>query len=140
MNILGNRSLVATGCICPFDTCPLTISVSYTHLHSTASSHKRVMVIEVMVHKAGWIALYSGMAGGGDVILVPEIPYSIKNIGNTILEMCIRDRDEMLDTWHTLLMARFISAMMFTDAREQAQALEGLSRCLLYTSWCAGEG
>ena len=37
-------------------------------------------------------------------------------------------RDEMLDTWHTLLMARFISAMMFTDAREQAQALEGLSR------------
>ena len=44
------------------------------------------MVIEVMGHKAGWIALYSGMAGGGDVILVPEIPYTIKNIGNTILE------------------------------------------------------
>lgn len=54
-------------------------------LHSTASSHKRVMVIEVMGHKAGWIALYSGMAGGGDVILVPEIPYNIKNIGDTIL-------------------------------------------------------
>ena len=44
------------------------------------------MVIEVMGHKAGWIALYSGMAGGGDVILVPEIAYDIKNIGNTILE------------------------------------------------------
>ena len=43
------------------------------------------MVIEVMGHKAGWIALYSGMAGGGDVILVPEIPYNIKNIGDTIL-------------------------------------------------------
>ena len=56
------------------------------NIDSTASSHKRVMVIEVMGHKAGWIALYSGMAGGGDVILVPEIPYSIKNIGNTILE------------------------------------------------------
>ena len=55
-------------------------------LHSTASSHKRVMVIEVMGHKAGWIALYSGMAGGGDVILLPEIAYDIKNIGNTILE------------------------------------------------------
>ena len=41
---------------------------------------------------------------------------------------CPLERDEMLDTWHTLLMARFISAMMFTDAREQAQALEGLSR------------
>ena len=54
-------------------------------LHSTASSHKRVMVIEVMGHKAGWIALYSGMAGGGDVILIPEIPYNIHNIGETIL-------------------------------------------------------
>ena len=54
-------------------------------LHSTASAHKRVMVIEVMGHKAGWIALYSGMAGGGDVILVPEIPYNIKNIGEVIL-------------------------------------------------------
>ena len=53
--------------------------------HSTASSHKRVMVIEVMGHKAGWIALYSGMAGGGDVILLPEIPYDIKNIGEVIL-------------------------------------------------------
>ena len=54
-------------------------------LHSTASSHKRVMVIEVMGHKAGWIALYSGMAGGGDVILIPEIPYNIHRIGETIL-------------------------------------------------------
>ena len=44
------------------------------------------MVIEVMGHKAGWIALYSGMEGGGDVILLPEIAYDIKNIGNTILE------------------------------------------------------
>ena len=43
------------------------------------------MVIEVMGHKAGWIALYSGMAGGGDVILIPEIPYDIKNVGDTIL-------------------------------------------------------
>ena len=63
-----------------------TDAIDHHRLHSTASSHKRVMVIEVMGHKAGWIALYSGMAGGGDVILVPEIPYSIKNIGNTILE------------------------------------------------------
>ena len=54
-------------------------------LHSTASSHQRVMVIEVMGHKAGWIALYSGMAGGGDVILIPEIPYNIHRIGETIL-------------------------------------------------------
>ena len=69
-----------------FDSAVSIATDAIDRLHSTASSHKRVMVIEVMGHKAGWIALYSGMAGGGDVILVPEIAYDIKNIGNTILE------------------------------------------------------
>ena len=68
-----------------FDSAVSIATDAIDRLHSTASSHKRVMVIEVMGHKAGWIALYSGMAGGGDVILVPEIPYNIKNIGDTIL-------------------------------------------------------
>lgn len=45
-------------------------------LHSTAQSHKRVMVIELMGHKAGWLALYAGIAGGGDVIILPEVAYS----------------------------------------------------------------
>ncbi|MDP4092970.1 MAG: ATP-dependent 6-phosphofructokinase [Bacillota bacterium] len=49
-------------------------------LHSTAHSHNRVMVIEVMGHTAGWLALYSGVAGGGDVIILPEIPYDINSI------------------------------------------------------------
>jgi len=51
-------------------------------LHSIATSHNRVMVIETMGHKAGWLALYSGIAGGGDVILIPEIPYDIKTIAH----------------------------------------------------------
>lgn len=68
-----------------FDTAVSIATDAIDRLHSTASSHKRVMVIEVMGHKAGWIALYSGMAGGGDVILIPEIPYNIKNVGETIL-------------------------------------------------------
>ena len=50
-------------------------------LHSTAQSHNRVIVIELMGHKAGWLALYAGVAGGGDIILIPEIPYDIKVIG-----------------------------------------------------------
>jgi len=50
-------------------------------LHSIAQSHNRVMVMETMGHKAGWLALYSGIAGGGDVIIIPEIPYDIKAIG-----------------------------------------------------------
>ena len=69
-----------------FDSAVTIATDAIDRLHSTASSHQRVMVIEVMGHKAGWIALYSGMAGGGDVILIPEIPYNIRNIGNTIIE------------------------------------------------------
>jgi 6-phosphofructokinase 1 len=55
-------------------------------LHSTAQSHNRVMVIELMGHKAGWLALYAGVAGGGDVILLPEIPYDIQAIGRHLEE------------------------------------------------------
>lgn len=69
-----------------FDSAVTIATEAIDRLHSTASSHKRVMVIEVMGHKAGWIALYSGMAGGGDVILIPEIPYNIHNVGAAILE------------------------------------------------------
>ena len=69
-----------------FDTAVTIATEAIDRLHSTASSHQRVMVIEVMGHKAGWIALHSGMAGGGDVILLPEMPYNIRNIGNTIIE------------------------------------------------------
>ena len=69
-----------------FDSAVTIATDAIDRLHSTASSHQRVMVIEVMGHKAGWLALYSGMAGGGDVILLPEIPYNIRNIGNTIIE------------------------------------------------------
>lgn len=68
-----------------FDSAVNIATDAIDRLHSTASSHKRVMVIEVMGHKAGWIALYSGMAGGGDVILVPEFPYDMKNICETIM-------------------------------------------------------
>ncbi len=68
-----------------FDSAVSIATDAIDRLHSTASSHKRVMVIEVMGHKAGWIALYSGMAGGGDVILIPELPYNIHNISETII-------------------------------------------------------
>ncbi|HZL76921.1 MAG TPA: ATP-dependent 6-phosphofructokinase [Bacteroidales bacterium] len=54
-------------------------------LHSTANSHKRIMLIELMGHNAGWIALYSGIASGGDVILIPEIPYKEEKIAEYLL-------------------------------------------------------
>lgn len=55
-------------------------------LHTTAQSHHRVMIVELMGHRAGWIALYSGIAGGGDIILMPEIPYNINTITEKIKE------------------------------------------------------
>ena len=54
------------------------------NIHTTASSHGRVFVIEIMGHKVGWIPLYAGVAGGADVILIPEIPFDMKNVINTI--------------------------------------------------------
>lgn len=55
-------------------------------LHSTAQSHHRIMIIEVMGHHAGWIALHSGIAGGGDIILIPETPYDINVIAKRVKE------------------------------------------------------
>lgn len=68
-----------------FDSAVSIASDAIDRLHSTASAHQRVMVIEVMGHKTGWLALYSGMAGGGDIILLPEIPFDIHRIGDTII-------------------------------------------------------
>jgi 6-phosphofructokinase 1 len=67
-----------------FDSAVCTAAEAIDKLHSTAQSHHRVMVVETMGRYAGWLALYAGLAGGGDVILIPEIPYSIKAICKTI--------------------------------------------------------
>lgn len=53
-------------------------------LHSTAHSHHRIIVVEVMGHNAGWLALGAGVAGGADVILIPEIPYDLQSVANAI--------------------------------------------------------
>ena len=53
-------------------------------IHTTASSHNRVFIVEVMGHKVGWLTLYAGIAGGADVILIPEIPYDINVVVDAI--------------------------------------------------------
>jgi 6-phosphofructokinase 1 len=63
-----------------FDSALLIATEAIDRLHTTANSHQRVMIIEVMGHHAGWIALYAGMAGGGDIILIPELKYNIHSI------------------------------------------------------------
>ncbi len=59
-------------------------SEAIDRLHSTANSHNRVMVIELMGHKAGWLALYAGIAGGGDIIIIPEIPYTVSALARSL--------------------------------------------------------
>ena len=54
-------------------------------IHTTAGSHSRVMCIEVMGNKAGWLTLYSGIAGGADIILIPEHPYDIKKVAEAVM-------------------------------------------------------
>lgn len=55
-------------------------------LHSTATSHSRVMVVEIMGNKVGWLSLYSGVAGGADVILLPEMPFSYEKVAKAVLK------------------------------------------------------
>ena len=55
-------------------------------LHSTATSHSRVMVVEIMGNKAGWLSLYSAVAGGADAILLPELPFSYENVAKAVLK------------------------------------------------------
>lgn len=68
-----------------FDSAVNIAAEAIDRLHSTANSHKRIMIIEVMGHHAGWIALYAGIAGGGDVILIPEIPYKEEKIAEYLM-------------------------------------------------------
>jgi 6-phosphofructokinase 1 len=69
-----------------FDTAVNIATDAIDRLHSTASAHRRVMVVEVMGHHAGWIALYAGMAGGADVILLPETGFDIRKVGDILIE------------------------------------------------------
>jgi 6-phosphofructokinase 1 len=67
-----------------FDTALGIATECIDRLHSTAHSHHRIIVVEIMGHRAGWLALGAGIAGGADVILIPEIPYNIETIAEAI--------------------------------------------------------
>jgi 6-phosphofructokinase 1 len=69
-----------------FNTAVSIITEAIDRIHSTAQSHHRVMIIEVMGRYAGWLALYSGIAGGGDIILIPEVPYDLRAICERVKE------------------------------------------------------
>lgn len=81
-----DNDLSATDLTFGFMTAVETATEAIDKLHSTAESHHRVMILEVMGRYAGWIAIEAGIAGGADVILIPEIPYDIRKVAQKILQ------------------------------------------------------
>jgi len=75
-----------------FDTAVANATDAIDKIHTTAQSHHRVMVVETMGRYAGWLALYAGLAGGGDIILIPEIPYEMKSVIRAIRERVKRGK------------------------------------------------
>ena len=81
-----DNDLSATAFSFGFDSAVASATDALDRLHTTAASHDRIMVLEVMGRHAGWIALHAGIAGGGDVILIPEIPWTFENVCHKVLD------------------------------------------------------
>lgn len=80
-----DNDIVATDVSFGFYTAQEIATEAIDRLHSTAMSHGRIIVVQIMGHRAGWLALCAGIAGGADVILIPEIPYNPKKAARAIL-------------------------------------------------------
>ena len=97
VNVIGvpktiDNDLGATDVTFGFDTALQIATDAIDRLHTTAESHHRILVVEVMGRSAGWIALHSGIAGGADVILIPEIPFDINEVCRVIERRHARGR------------------------------------------------
>jgi len=97
LNVIGipktiDNDVYGTDITFGFHTAVDIATEAIDRLHSTASSHKRVMVIQLMGHKTGWITLYAGMAGGADVILLPELGCDINKVYKAILNRSKKDK------------------------------------------------
>src|SRR5881398_561411 len=79
-----DNDLEATAMTFGFDSAVAAVMDALDRLHTTATSHKRAMVVEVMGRHAGWIALHGGLAGGADVILIPEIPFDFDKVAEAV--------------------------------------------------------
>jgi 6-phosphofructokinase len=80
-----DNDVVMTDVSFGFDTALGIATEAIDRLHSTAHSHHRIVLVQTMGHRAGWLALGAGVAGGADVILIPEIPYSIEKVARAVL-------------------------------------------------------
>ena len=82
---IDNDIVGTTNCF-GFDTAVAFATDAIDRLHTTAEAHRRIMIVEVMGRYAGWIALYAGVAGGADAILIPEIPFELSTVASRLLE------------------------------------------------------
>lgn len=99
MNIVGvpktiDNDLKATYRTFGFESAVEIVTESLDRIHTTARSHERIMIVEVMGRNAGWIGLHGGIAGGADVILIPEIPFSYQKILEVVQGRADRGRHE----------------------------------------------
>ncbi len=97
LNIIGvpktiDNDLEATDVTFGHDSAVYVVTEALDRLHTTASSHHRVIVVEVMGRYAGWIALNGGLAGGADIILIPEIPFSWEKVYDKILKRQLKGK------------------------------------------------
>jgi 6-phosphofructokinase 1 len=97
VNVVGvpktiDNDLSGTDFTFGFDTACNVVCEAIDRLHTTAEAHNRVIVVEVMGRDAGWIALYSGIAGGADVILIPERPFDIEKVAESLRQRHERGR------------------------------------------------
>lgn len=97
LNVIGvpktiDNDIRGTDITFGFDSAVTVATEGIDRVHTTAQSHHRVMIVEVMGHHSGWLALHSGIAGGGDIILIPEIPYDIKVVAKTVKQRAGKGR------------------------------------------------
>ena len=117
-----------------FDTAMGIATEAIDRLHSTAHSHHRIIVVEIMGNRAGWLALGAGIAGGADVILIPEIPYEVGNIAEAIRErsrhgtnfsiVAVAEGAMSSVDWHVRKVAEQRRATAQTETERQASKLE----------------
>ena len=106
-----------------FDTALGIATDAIDRLHSTAHSHHRIIVVEIMGHRAGWLALGAGIAGGADVILLPEIPYSIDSVADAILQ-------RMKNGKNFSIVAIAEGAMSLEEAEQMRTAEQSLQKAI----------
>lgn len=87
-----DNDIMGTDVTFGFDTALGIATDAIDRLHSTASSHHRIIIVEIMGHRVGWLALGAGLAGGADAILLPEIPYTVDKLAESILERVSRGK------------------------------------------------